>query len=58
MEIMDELITKLNRKIIIEKRMILLLLDNVSSHSPGLVDSLSNKKVVFLPVNTTSRLHH
>ena len=56
MEIMDELITKLNRKIISEKRKILLLHDNVSSHSPDLVDSFSNVKVVFLPVNTTSRL--
>ena len=56
MEIMDELITKLNRKMIKEKRKILLLFDNVSSHSPDLVDYFSNVKVVFVPVNTTCRL--
>lgn len=31
-------------------------MDNVSSHSPELKDKFSNIKVVFLPVNTTSRL--
>ena len=52
MEIMDELIAKLNQKMVKE---IFLFLD-VSSHSPDLVNSFSNVKVVFLPVNTTSRL--
>ena len=56
MEIMDELIAKLNQKMVKENRKILLFLDSVSSHSPDLVDSFSNVKVVFLPVNTTSRL--
>lgn len=31
-------------------------MDNVSSHSPDFKDKFSNIKVVFLPVNTTSRL--
>ena len=31
-------------------------MDNVFSHSPDLKDRFSNIKVVFLPVNTTSRL--
>ena len=56
MEIMDELIAKLNQKMVKESRKILIFLDNVSSHSPDLVDSFSKVKVVFLPVNTTSRL--
>ena len=34
----------------------ILLLDNVSSHSPDLKDGFSNIKVAFLPKNTTSRL--
>ena len=55
-EIMNELIAKLNHQMRKENRNILLLLDNVSSHSPELVDSYSNVKVVFLPVNTTSKL--
>ena len=56
MEIMDELIAKLNQKMVKENRKILLFLEKVSSHSPDLVDSFSNVTVVFLPVNTTSRL--
>ena len=47
MEIMDELIAKLNQKMVKENRKILLFLGNVSSHSPDLVDSFSNVKVVF-----------
>ena len=39
-----------------ENRKILLLFDNVSLHSPELVDSLVNVKVVFLPVITTCKL--
>ena len=52
MEIMDELIAKLNQKMVKESRKILLFLDNVSD----LVDSFSNVEVVFLPVHTTARL--
>ena len=43
-------------KMIQQGRKILLLLDNVSSHSPYLKDSFSNITVAFLPKNTTSRL--
>lgn len=39
-----------------ENHKILLLFDNVSLHSPELVDSLVNVKVVFLPVITTCKL--
>ena len=56
MEIMHAILAKLNRKIIRQGRKILLLLDNVSSHSPDLKDGFSNIKVAFLPKNTTSRL--
>ena len=53
-EIMSTILTKLNRRMVREKRNI--LMDNVSSHSPTFCESFSNVKVVFLPVNTTSRL--
>ena len=56
MEIMHAILAKLNQKIIRQGRKILLLLDNVSSHSPDLKDRFSNIKVAFLPKNTTSRL--
>ena len=44
MDIMNTVVTKLNQKMIREKRKILLLMDNVSSHSPDLKDSFSNVK--------------
>ena len=53
-EIMDTILTNLNRRLVKEKRNILLLMDNVSSHSPDLKEMFSNIKVVFLPVNTTN----
>ena len=56
MEIMDELITNLSRKIIKEKRKIILVFDNVSSYLPDLVDPFSSVKAVILPVNTACRL--
>ena len=56
MDVMNEVILKLNRKMVREKRKILLFMDNVSSHSPDLKDKFSYVKVIFLPANTTSRL--
>ena len=53
---MNAILAKFNRKMVKEKRNIILLMDNVSSHSPSFCESFSNVKVVFLPVNTTSRL--
>ena len=52
----ETILLNLNRQLIRERRNILLLMDNVSSHSHDLTDKFSNIKVVFLPVNTTSRL--
>ena len=56
MDIMDTIIIKLNRRMVRERRNIILFMDNVSSHSSDLKEKFSNIKVVFLPVNTTSRL--
>lgn len=53
-DIMTTLVMKLNTRMVREKRKIILLMDNVLSHPQDL--SLFNVKVVFLPVNTTSRL--
>lgn len=50
-KIMEDWLLQLNRKMAIQKRHILLFLDNASSH-PNL--KLSNVKLVFLPPNTTS----
>lgn len=49
--IMEQFLIQLNKKMVIQKRNILLFLDNASSH-PNL--KLSNIELVFLPPNTTS----
>lgn len=51
--LMEEWLMKLNKKMAIQKRLILLFLDNASSH-PHL--KLSNIQLVFLPPRTTSEL--
>ena len=48
-DIMNTILSKLNRKMVRENHNIALLLDNVSSHSPDIKDMFSNIKVVFLP---------
>lgn len=50
--IMEKFLIQLNKKMVIQKRKILLFLDNASSH-PNL--KLSNVQLVFLPPNTTSK---
>ena len=55
-EIMTALLATLNRRLLRTGRKILLLIDNVSSHDPALQEKFSNIKVVFLPINTTSKL--
>ena len=54
--IMDDILTKCNKRLVQQDRKVILFLDNVSSHNPDLCDKFSNIKVVFLPKNTTSRL--
>ena len=53
--IMENVLGKLN-KMKVEKRNVLLFLDNAPVHPEGLQGKYSNIKVVFLPKNTTSRL--
>ena len=57
-EIKDDILASLNRKLEREDHHILLLLDNAPCHPRDYQNdsAFSNIKVVFLPVNTTSRL--
>ena len=43
----DTTLANLNRRLLRERRNILLVVDNVSSHNPALKDKFSNIKVVF-----------
>ena len=55
-EIMEDILRKLNKRLVREKRKILLFLDNATPHDPEFVGQFSNIKIVFLPANTTSKL--
>ena len=55
-EILEDILTKLNRRLLRSNRNILLLMDNAGCHPEGLVSKFSNIKIVFLPANTTSAL--
>ena len=55
-EVMEAVLTKLNRKLSAEGRKVILLLDNATCHPESFIDQFSQIKLVFLPKNTTSRL--
>ena len=55
-DIMNTVLTKLNRRLSRSNRSILLLMDNAGCHPNDLVGKFSNIKVCFLPANTTSKL--
>ena len=55
-EILDTVLTKLNRRFSSEGRKVALLLDNAGCHPEQLKGKYSHIKVIFLPPNTTSKL--
>ncbi len=52
-EVMTDILTALNRRLIRQGRNVLIFIDNVSSHDPALKDQHQDH---FLPKNTTSKL--
>ena len=52
----DIVLTAFNNKLRVQKRSVLLLLDNAGCHPEDIEGKFSNIKIVFLPANTTSKL--
>ena len=55
-EILNDVLLKINRRLQVSKRSILLLLDNAGCHPADMKGRFSNTKIIFLPPNTTSML--
>ena len=55
-DIMCDILIKTNRKLVKGKRKMVLFMGNVSSHPPELSRKFTHIRVIFLPINTTSRL--
>ena len=49
-------LTRLNRKLLFEQRMVVLILDKTTCHPQSIIDSFLQIKIIFLLKNTTSRL--
>ena len=52
-EILNSIVTKLNRQLSSKERNIMLFLDNAGCHPGELAGKYSNIKVCFLPANTS-----
>ena len=55
-EILQSVLSKLNRRLSAKSRKIILLMDNAGCHPEDIKDIFSNIKIIFLPPNTTSML--
>ena len=55
-DVMQAVLTRFNRKLLLEQRKLALILDNATFHPKSITDSFSQIKIIFLPKNTTSRL--
>ena len=55
-DILESVLSKLNRRLSAKGRKIALLMDNAGCHPKDLKDRFSNIRIIFLPPNTTSML--
>ncbi|XP_057310677.1 tigger transposable element-derived protein 1-like [Hydractinia symbiolongicarpus] len=55
-DVMETVLTRFNRKLVLEDRKVILFLDNAPCHPEYIIGQFSQIKIVFLPKNTTSRL--
>ena len=54
--ILDEVLSKLNRKLARKQRNVILFLNNAPCHPPDMKGKYDHIKIVFFPANCTSRL--
>ena len=54
--ILDDVLSKLNRKLARQRRNVILFLDNAPCHPPDMKDKYDHIQIVFNPPNCTSRL--
>ena len=55
-DVMQAVLTRFNRKLLLEQRKVVLILDNATCHPKSTIDSFLQIKIIFLPKNTTSTL--
>ena len=53
---MQAVLTRFNRKLLLEQRKVVLILDNATCHPKSIIDSFLQIKIIFLPKNSISRL--
>ena len=55
-DVMEAVLTRFNRKLLLEQRKVILILDNATSHPKSIIDSFSQIKIFFLTKSTTVRI--
>ena len=55
-EVMETVLARFNRKLVLDDRKVILFLDYATYHLESMIGQFSQIKIVFLPKNTTSRL--
>ena len=55
-EVMEAVLARFNRKLVLDNRKVILFLDNATCHPESVIGQFSQIKIIFLPKNTTLRL--
>ena len=55
-DVMQAVLTRFNRKLLLEQRKVVLILDNATCHPKSILASFSQIKIIFLPKYTILRV--